>query len=100
MLSKIHYRCPRCGRPLLKKMGAAGIFWGCSYYPRCKKALSDRNGKPFFRHPFDNRCPRCQQGYLIKQKRNRKYSWVCDESVYCGAAFAGPRKSNKQREMI
>lgn len=100
MQSKIHYRCPRCGRQLVERIGATGIFWGCSYYPRCKKTLSDHNGKPFFRHLFDNQCPHCQQGYLIKQKKNRNYCWICDESVSCGAAFSGSRKPNKQREMI
>lgn len=83
----MHQRCPRCGRRLVKRIRASGFFWGCSYYPRCKKTLSDRNGKPFLRYPFENRCPHGQQGYLIKQKKNGKYCWVCDESVSCGAVF-------------
>lgn len=28
--------CPRCGRPLVKRNGKYGVFWGCSGYPGCR----------------------------------------------------------------
>ena len=31
------YACPVCGKPLVKRSGAKGEFYGCSGYPGCKK---------------------------------------------------------------
>lgn len=28
--------CPRCGRPMVKRTGRYGGFWGCTSYPRCR----------------------------------------------------------------
>lgn len=28
--------CPRCGRPLVKRNGKFGAFWGCSGFPACR----------------------------------------------------------------
>lgn len=30
--------CHLCGRPMEKKSGAYGVFWGCSAYPKCTGA--------------------------------------------------------------
>lgn len=30
------YACPACGKPLVKRSGAKGDFYGCSGYPGCK----------------------------------------------------------------
>ncbi len=96
----MHYRCPRCGRSLAKKIGPAGFFWGCSYYPHCRNTISDWKGKPFFRHQFNNRCPRCEQGYLIRHKINKKYRWICDESASCGFSLAGLKRITNKRKQL
>ena len=31
------HACPACGKPLVKRSGAKGEFYGCSGYPGCKK---------------------------------------------------------------
>ncbi len=28
--------CPRCGKPLVRRNGSRGPFWGCSGYPHCR----------------------------------------------------------------
>ncbi len=28
--------CPDCGKPLMKRKGKFGMFWGCSGYPNCR----------------------------------------------------------------
>ncbi|MBO5790625.1 MAG: topoisomerase DNA-binding C4 zinc finger domain-containing protein, partial [Clostridia bacterium] len=33
--------CPRCGKPLVKRNGPKGSFWGCSGYPNCKFTKND-----------------------------------------------------------
>lgn len=36
--------CPLCGRPLIKRRGKYGEFWGCSSYPNCRFTRNiDRN---------------------------------------------------------
>ena len=32
--------CPKCGKPVLKKYGKFGPFYGCSNYPSCKFTAS------------------------------------------------------------
>ena len=38
--------CPRCGKPLQRKKGKKGYFWGCIGYPDCTTTLPDKNGEP------------------------------------------------------
>jgi restriction system protein len=36
--------CDRCGKPMVRREGARGAFYGCSGYPRCRgiKAIEDK----------------------------------------------------------
>ena len=43
--------CPDCGKPLLRRKGRKGYFWGCSGYPDCTTTLADRRGKPVVASP-------------------------------------------------
>lgn len=38
--------CPDCERPLRRRKGANGFFWGCSGFPDCKTTRPDEGGKP------------------------------------------------------
>lgn len=38
--------CPNCEKPLQRRKGTNGFFWGCSGYPDCKTSLPDDNGIP------------------------------------------------------
>lgn len=38
--------CPSCGKPMSRRKGANGFFWGCTGYPDCKSTLPDNDGKP------------------------------------------------------
>lgn len=41
------YACPACGKPLVKRSGAKGDFYGCSAYPGCKMTYPvTRGGAP------------------------------------------------------
>lgn len=40
------FPCPECGKPLVKRNGRNGPFWGCSGYPECSTTLPDADGKP------------------------------------------------------
>jgi DNA topoisomerase-3 len=38
--------CPACGKPLKRRKGRDGHFWGCTGYPECRATLPDQRGKP------------------------------------------------------
>jgi DNA topoisomerase-3 len=38
--------CPECAKPLRRRKGKNGWFWGCTGYPDCKGTLPDNRGKP------------------------------------------------------
>lgn len=40
------HACPDCGKPLRRRKGKKGFFWGCSGYPECNVTLPDARGKP------------------------------------------------------
>lgn len=40
------YPCEACGKPMRRRNGSSGVFWGCSGYPACKCTLPDVDGKP------------------------------------------------------
>ena len=42
-------KCPNCGKPMTRRKGPNGIFWGCSGYPECKTTMEDNKGKPVAR---------------------------------------------------
>lgn len=43
-------KCPKCGKPLVRRKSTKGFFWGCSGYPDCKTIFSDQKGKPVLSH--------------------------------------------------
>ncbi|MFU2131832.1 DNA topoisomerase III [Gallibacterium anatis] len=38
-------KCPECGKPLRKRTGKNGDFWGCTGYPQCKYIASSTKKK-------------------------------------------------------
>ncbi len=90
--AKPPYLCSRCGRRLKRIVGPAGFFWGCSYYPRCRRTFADVQGKPWIRQKLDYSCPKCAQGTLNRKKCINGYIWICNASI-CHAKFAN--KKNK-----
>ena len=57
---KAEVKCPDCGSDILKRKTRRGRdFWGCSGYPKCKKAFWDE--------PVDKECPDCKS--LLVKKR-------------------------------
>lgn len=68
--------CPECGKGtfLEKKSRRGKIFYSCSKYPKCKKALWNK--------PIDKPCPECAAPYVTEKvtKRNGTQH-VCDSEV-------------------
>jgi len=68
--------CPECGKGtfLEKKSRRGKVFYSCSKYPKCKKALWNK--------PIDKPCPECGAPYITEKvtKRNGTQH-VCDSEV-------------------
>jgi len=57
---KAEVQCPDCGKDILKRKTRRGRdFWGCSGYPKCKKAFWDE--------PVDKECPECKASLMVKK---------------------------------
>ena len=42
------HSCPDCQKPMVKKKGKKGYWWGCTGYPDCTTTAFDEKGKPKF----------------------------------------------------
>ncbi len=68
------HACPSCGRPMRRRKGKHGAFWGCSGYPDCTVTRPDANGRPA--EPKQNRpVGECGCGGTIYAKAR---AWQCD----------------------
>jgi DNA topoisomerase-1 len=70
--------CPKCGKPLAKRLGKRGNFIGCTGYPNCDytRNLENGNGNETSAEPevVEGRlCPQCGSELHIKQGRYNKF---------------------------
>jgi DNA topoisomerase-1 len=84
---EIGVNCPKCGSPLVSKMGKKkALFYGCSAYPKCDFSSWDL--------PTNEKCPNCS-GMLFYKKS--KGLLVChDES--CNYSVAAPEQNTDDAE--
>lgn len=61
--------CPKCESPVVKKLGKAGRFLGCSAYPDCDYTASLDGEQPAPVQKIDRDCPECQSPLV--QRRGR-----------------------------
>lgn len=72
---ELDLRCPRCGSPLIRKMGRFGEFVACKAYPECRYVHHERTGVG---------CPECGEGELVEKKsRRRKVFYGCNRYPDC-----------------
>ena len=87
-------KCPICGKPMARRKGKKGFFWGCSGYPDCKQTFPDKKGKPDMEAKTGTGltgkvwdCPKC--GKSLRQIAGSKgMFWACEARDNCGAKFA------------
>ena len=70
--------CPKCGKPLAKRLGKRGNFIGCTGYPNCDytRNIEDGEGDDTSAEPevVEGRlCPQCGSELHIKQGRYNKF---------------------------
>ena len=94
--------CPACAKPLRRRSGPRGFFWGCTGYPDCVVTLPDDDGKPGERKaaaPISNehRCPQCDKplAHRTGTSAKGKYDfWGCTGYPKCRATYRSDDDSN------
>ena len=88
-------KCPKCGKPMTRRNGKNGFFWGCTGFPECKTTVPDKKGKPDFaeakaRMEAANKtatCPKC--GKQLRMIRGKTGTfWACEDREHCNAMFS------------
>ncbi len=59
-------KCPNCGKPMTRRKGPNGIFWGCSGYPDCRTTMEDNKGKPVARKQDAGHQTRLKKLFKVK----------------------------------
>jgi DNA topoisomerase-1 len=76
--------CPKCGSPLIERLGRFGRFYACSKFPECKHTESveeDPNASSIA-------CPRCKEGKLKSRKTKKgKIFYGCSSFPKCDFAL-------------
>ncbi|MFA5249016.1 MAG: type I DNA topoisomerase [Candidatus Paceibacterota bacterium] len=73
--------CPKCGAPIILRMGRFGKFYACSKFPECKhtESLKDNN--------LHIKCPKCGQGDILrKMSKRKKPFYACSKWPDCDFA--------------
>ncbi len=81
----IDEKCPKCGNPLVIRMGRFGKFIACSTFPACKYTRQ-------FSEKIDMKCPRCGGDIVIKKTRRGKTFYGCSNYPTC--TFAAWKKED------
>ncbi|GAI21052.1 unnamed protein product, partial [marine sediment metagenome] len=74
--------CPKCGAPLLIRLGKFGRFYACSKYPKCKYTES------LPENILGIKCPKCKEGEIVEKRTKRnKLFYGCNRFPKCDYAL-------------
>ncbi len=74
--------CPKCGAPVVERLGRFGRFYACSKFPECKYTESLKE------NTINIKCPKCEKGQLtLKRTRKGKVFYGCDQYPECDFAL-------------
>ncbi len=74
--------CPKCGAPLLIRLGKYGKFYACSKFPKCKYTESLKE------NTLGIKCPRCKEGEVVeKRTKKKKIFYGCSNWPKCDFAL-------------
>jgi len=76
-------KCPKCGSPLLIRLGKYGKFYACSKFPTCKYTAS------LPAKTLGIKCPQCYEGEIVekKTKKKKKLFYGCNRYPECDFAL-------------
>ena len=74
--------CPKCGAPLLIRLGKYGQFYACSKFPKCRYTES------LEKNILGIKCPKCKKGEIVeKRTKKRKIFYGCNQFPKCDFAL-------------
>ncbi|MDD5144510.1 MAG: topoisomerase DNA-binding C4 zinc finger domain-containing protein, partial [Candidatus Pacebacteria bacterium] len=74
--------CPKCGSPLIVRLGRFGKFYACSGFPKCKYT------EPLEKNVLGIKCPKCKEGEVVeKRTRRKKIFYGCSKYPKCDFAL-------------
>jgi len=75
-------KCPKCGAPLLIRLGRYGKFYACSTFPKCNYTES------LPENVLGIKCPKCEKGQIVeKRTAKRKIFYGCNQYPKCDFAL-------------
>ncbi|XOB40109.1 MAG: type I DNA topoisomerase [Candidatus Nealsonbacteria bacterium] len=78
---KTKEKCPKCGAPMVIKLGKYGKFYACSTFPKCKYTKTLKKNK------LGIKCPKCKKGEVLeKRTKKRKLFYGCSNWPDCDFA--------------
>jgi len=75
-------KCPKCGAPLLIRLGKFGRFYACSKFPKCKYTES------LEKKTLGIECLKCKKGEIVEKRTKRgKIFYGCNQFPQCDFAL-------------
>ncbi len=76
--------CPKCGAPLIERLGRFGRFYACSKFPECKYTESVEGDTD----TLNIACPKCKEGKITgKRTKKGKIFYGCNRFPKCDFAL-------------
>ena len=83
--------CPKCNKGRMQQRnGKFGAFLGCTNYPTCKhtqpidgETSTGESNIVLSEEEKKYKCPRCKEGYFVKQEARGRINWVCSNRSQC-----------------
>ncbi|MHB1767440.1 MAG: type I DNA topoisomerase [Phycisphaerae bacterium] len=91
------FKCPNCGKPMIKRIGRFGPFLGCSGYPECKtlQQVDRKTGLPLPPKPPPRptglKCPKCNKKELVVRSGKRGDFVSCSGYPKCRMTLPAER---------
>jgi DNA topoisomerase-1 len=83
LIEKTDKICPKCGSPIIERMGRFGRFYACSKFPECKYTESIENKNK----DLGIKCPKCKEGDIVARKTKKgKIFYGCNKFPKCDFA--------------
>jgi len=84
LTQKTNKICPKCGAPLIERLGRFGRFYACSKFPECKHTESVEGDSD----TLNITCPKCKEGKITgKRTKKGKIFYGCNRFPKCDFAL-------------
>lgn len=67
------FKCPKCGAPMIIKLGKSGKFMSCSRFPGCDGARTIEGEEIRGPEPTGEKCPECGNDLVERDGRNGRF---------------------------